>query len=146
MLTFLLDTKLGHLLLGLACLALIGAGMYWKGHNKGWDAATAHYSAVVNSCLSANTTLADTTKQLQAANAAIANAAAASKARADAAVKLASADAQASAKAVADAQAKLHTIEARHADAHAAAVTQIPLAVYNAICADGVCEPADRTH
>lgn len=29
MMVFLLDTKLGHLLLGLVCVALAGAGMYW---------------------------------------------------------------------------------------------------------------------
>jgi hypothetical protein len=146
MLTFLLDTKIGHLLLGLLCMALIGAGMYWKGHNKGWDAATAHYKSVTDACMSANAQYAQTVADLKTANAAFANDAAASKARADAAVKQASDEAQASAKAVADAQAKLHTIEARHGDAHAAAVTRIPPAVYSAICADGVCEPADRTH
>ena len=145
-LTFLIGTRLGHLIAGLLFAACCSAAFYIAGHNKGWDAATAHYSAVVNSCMAANASQARTIRNLEADNREWADAAAAAKAKAAEAVKRAAADARASAKAVANAQAKLHKIEAQHGDAHAAAVTHIPLAVYRVICADGVCEPADRTH
>jgi hypothetical protein len=133
MLTFLLDTKIGHLLLGLLCVALIGAGMYWKGHNKGWDAATAHYSAVVNSCLSANTTLADTTKQLQGANdkwAAVAKGNAAKVYLAVAQLKVTQAD---DAKALAAAQAKLTRVIHEHQDARVWASQPIPADVLDGL-------------
>jgi hypothetical protein len=129
MLTFLLDTKLGHLLLGLVCMALIGAGMYWKGHNKGWDSATAHYSAVVNSCLSANTTLADTAKQLQAANDQWANVAKANASKVSLAVAQSNAAKAANAKALATARAKLTKVVRTDGSAHAWGVTAIPPAV-----------------
>jgi endonuclease III len=133
MLTFLLDTKLGHLLLGLLCMALIGAGAYWRGHNKGFDAATAHYSAVVNSCLSANTTLADTTKQLQAANDKWAAVAKADATKVTQAVKDADAAKTANAKALATAQAKLKQVIHDKGDAHAWGVTAVPAGVLDAL-------------
>jgi hypothetical protein len=133
MLTFLLDTKIGHLLLGLLCMALIGAGMYWKGHNKGWDAATAHYSAVVNSCLSANTTLADTTKQLQAANDQWANAAKANAAKVSLAVAQSNAAKAANAKALATTQAKLTRVIHEHQDARIWASQPIPADVLDGL-------------
>jgi hypothetical protein len=133
MLRFLLDSKLGHLLLGLVCMALIGAGMYWKGHNKGWDAATTHYSAVVNSCLSANTTLADTAKQLQAANDQWANAAKADAAKVALAVAQVNAAKAANAKALATAQAKLTRVMHDQSNAHAWGVTTVPAGVLDAL-------------
>ncbi|MDE2468366.1 MAG: hypothetical protein KGL35_06395 [Bradyrhizobium sp.] len=146
MLAFLLDTKLGHMLIGVLCILIAGAGMYWRGHNKGWDSAVKHDKAVVSACMAANDRDARTISNLEASNREWSDAAAAAEAKAAEAVKRAAADARASAQAVADAQAKLHKIEAQHGDAHAAAVTHIPPAVYRVICTDGVCEPADRTH
>jgi hypothetical protein len=133
MLTFLLDSKLGHLLLGLLCMALIGAGMYWKGHNKGWDSATAHYSAVVNSCLSANTTLADTAKQLQAANDQWANVAKANAAKVSLAVAQVNAAKAANTKALATAQAELTRVMHDQSNAHAWGVTTVPAGVLDAL-------------
>lgn len=138
MLTFLLDTKLGHLLIGLVCMALIGAGMYWKGHNKGWDSATAHDRAVVNACLRANTTLANTTKQLQAANDQWAAVAKANATKVSLAVAQVNAAKAADAKALAAAQAKLHEVEHAQGDAHAWAVTHVPADVLDALRADSV--------
>lgn len=138
MIAFLLDNKIGHLLLGLVCMALIGAGMYWKGHNKGWDSATAHYSAVVNSCLSANTTLANTTQQLQAANDQWAAVAKGNAAKVSLAVAQVNATKAADAKALASAQAKLHEVEHAQGDAHAWAVTPVPADVLDALRADSV--------
>jgi endonuclease III len=107
--------------------------MYWKGHNKGWDAATAHYSAVVNSCLSANTTLADTTQQLQAANDQWANAAKADAAKVAQAVKDADAAKTANAKALATAQAKLTKVIHEHQDARVWASQPIPADVLDGL-------------
>jgi hypothetical protein len=133
MLGFLLDSKLGHLLLGLVCMALIGAGMYWKGHNKGWDSATAHYSAVVNSCLSANATNAATINQLQAANDQWANAAKADAAKVAQAVKDADAAKTANAKALAAAQATLTRVIHEHQDARVWASQPIPADVLDGL-------------
>lgn len=146
MIAFLLDTKLGHLLIGLLCILIAGAGMYWRGHNKGWDSATAHYVAVVNSCMAANSQDARTIRNLEAANQELADAAKANAAKVSQALAQLEITKAADARALGDAQAKLHRIEAHHGDAHAAAVTHIPPAVYRVICTDGVCEPADRTH
>lgn len=133
MIAFLLDTKLGHLLIGLLCMVLVGAGMYWRGHNKGFDAATAHYSAVVNSCLSANTTLADTTKQLQAANDQWAAVAQGNAAKVSLAVAQVNATKAADAKALAAAQAKLTKVTHEQGAAHAWGVTSVPAGVLDAL-------------
>lgn len=142
MLAFLLDSKLGHLVLGLACMTLIGAGMYWRGHNKGWDAATAHYSAVVNSCLAANATQERTIAQLQAANDQWADLAKVDAAKLSQAVEQVALAKAANAKALADARARLHSIEASHGDAHAWSVTPVPDSVLDAL---GL-RNADRSH
>jgi hypothetical protein len=133
MLTFLLDTKIGHLLLGLLCMALIGAGAYWRGHNKGFDAATAHYSAVVNSCLSANAKNAAAINQLQAANDQWANASKADAAKVAQAVKDADAAKTANAKALATAQAKLKQVIHDQGNSHAWGVTTVPAGVLDAL-------------
>lgn len=143
MLAFLLDSKLGHLVLGLACMALIGAGMYWRGHNKGWGAATAHYSAVVNSCLAANSAQERTIAQLQAANDQWASLAKGNSAKLSQAVKDADLAKAANAKALAAAQAKLHEVEHAQGDAHAWSVTPVPPGVLHAL---GLRKPADRAH
>jgi hypothetical protein len=143
MLAFLLDSKLGHLVLGLACMALIGAGMYWRGHNKGWGAATAHYSAVVNSCLAANSAQERTIAQLQAANQQWADAAKANAAKLYQAVAQVNAAKTADAKALAAARAKLHEVEHAQGDAHAWSVTPVPPGVLDAL---GLRKPADRAH
>lgn len=133
--------------MGAIALALLASSAsYLLAHHRTWDAATAHYTSVVNACMAANDRDARTIRNLEASNREFADAAAAAEAKAAEAVKRAAADAKASAQAVAEAQAKLHKIEAQHGDAHAAAVTHIPPAVYRVICADGVCQPADRAH
>lgn len=67
-LAFLLDTKPGHMLIGVLCILIAGAGMYWRGHNKGWDAAVEHDKDVVAACMAANDRDARTIRNLEAAN------------------------------------------------------------------------------
>jgi hypothetical protein len=129
MLTFLLDTKLGHLLLGLVCMALIGAGMYWKGHNRGWDAATTHYSAVVNSCLRANGTEEAAIEQLRQANAAYAQAAAVSHAEQEHAAQAVARQHAADVAALNAAQARLNHVMGSNPTVAAWGSTPVPGAV-----------------
>ena len=68
-LAFLLDTKLGHMLIGVLCILIAGAGMYWRGHSKGWDSAVEHDKAVVSACMAANAKDEQTIRKLQASNA-----------------------------------------------------------------------------
>lgn len=129
MIAFLLDTKLGHLLIGLLCILIAGAGMYWRGHNKGWDSATAHYTKVVNACMAANDHDARTIRNLEAANqewtdAAKANAAKVSQAEAEVAAAKA-----ADAKALAEAQAKLKRVIYASHPALVWGLTRVPASV-----------------
>lgn len=139
-LVFLLDTKIGHLILALLGMALIGAGMYWKGHNKGWDSATAHYQAVVSACMSANASQAQAVEQLKAANQAFADAAKAEDAKAAKAVAQANEAQAENAKALAAAQAKLRAAEKNHGDAHAWSVTPVPPSVLDALGVRGAAD------
>ena len=132
---------------GILAALVLAFGLFgWRMHSRGWDAATAHYKSVVDAAMAANATQARTLEELKAANAQWADVAKANADKVNRALAQVKATQAADAKALADAKAKLHKIEAQHGDAHAAAVTHIPLAVYRVICADGVCEPADRTH
>lgn len=133
MIAFLLDTKLGHLLIGLLCVVLAGAGMYLRGHNKGWDAAVAHDKAVVNACMAANAKDAQTIKQLESANAqwaAAAKATAAQVAQAEADVAATKAN---DAQALADAQAKLKRVIYASHPALVWGLTRVPTGVVNAL-------------
>lgn len=137
-LTFLIGTRLGHLIAGLLFAACCSAAFYIAGHNHGWDSATAHYTKVVNACMAANDHDARTIRNLEAANqewaqAAKANAAKVSQAEADVAAMKAN-----DAKKLAESQARLHKIEAQHGDAHAWAVTPVPAGVAGALRADSV--------
>jgi 7-keto-8-aminopelargonate synthetase-like enzyme len=113
---------------------MLGAcGGYIVAHHRAWNAATAHYSAVVNSCLSANTTLADTTKQLQAANDQWANASKADAEKLSEAAAQLKAASKSNAKALATAQAKLKQVIHDKGDAHAWGVTTVPAGVIDAL-------------
>lgn len=138
MIAFLLDTKFGHMLIGLLCILIAGAGMYWRGHNKGWDAATAHYASVVNACMAANAQDARTIRNLEAANQEWADAAKANAAKVSQAEAEVAAAEAADARALAESQARLHKIEATHGDAHAWAVTPVPAGIADALRADSV--------
>ena len=133
MIAFLLDTKLGHLLLGIVCIALTAAGFYWRGHNKGWDSAVAHDKAVVNACMAANAKDTQAIVQLQAANARWANAAKANAAK----VSQAEADMAATkandARALAGAQAKLKRVIYASHPALVWGLTRVPASVAAAI-------------
>lgn len=52
----------------LVLVALAFVGGWLRGHNRGWDSATAHYTKVVNAALAANAHDAAAIAQLQAAN------------------------------------------------------------------------------
>lgn len=129
MLAFLLDTKLGHMLIGVLCILIAGAGMYWRGHNKGWDSAVEHDKAVVAACMAANASQARTIGNLEAANREWADAA---KANADkvnqamAQVKAAQAN---DARALADAQAKLKRVVYASHPALVWGLTRVPTGV-----------------
>lgn len=137
---------IGNAILGAVFVSALCAGVGLKLFNAGFDSATDHYKAVVAACMSANASQAQAIEQLKAANQAFADAAKAEDAKAAQAVAKSEADAKSNAEALAAAQARLHEIERIHGDAHAAAVTEIPGPVYRAICAGGVCEPADSPH
>lgn len=139
-LAFLLDTKLGHMLIGLLCILIVGAGMYWRGHNKGFDAATAHYQSVVGACVSVNASQAQSIGQLKAANKAFADAAKAEDAKAAQAVAQANQAQAENAKALAAAQAKLREAEKNHGDAHAWSVTPVPPGVLDALGVRGAAD------
>jgi predicted negative regulator of RcsB-dependent stress response len=142
MLAFLLGTKTGHALIALALMLMAGGLCYWRGHNRGWDSATAHYTAVVNSCLAANQRNERTIAELQTANQQWADATKADVAKLAQAVAQVEAEKAADAKALAAAQAKLHEVEHAQGDAHAWSVTPVPPGVLNAL---GL-RSADRSH
>jgi hypothetical protein len=126
--------QLHSMIMGLVAAVMLGAcGGYIVAHHRAWNAATAHYSAVVNSCLSANATNAATINQLQAANDQWANAAKADAAKVAQAVKDADAAKTANAKALATAQAKLKQVIHDKGDAHAWGVTTVPAGVIDAL-------------
>jgi hypothetical protein len=133
MITFLLDTKLGHLLLGLVCVALVGAGMYWRGHNVGWDHATARYKAVVTACMAANAQDAQTIAQLRAANDSYAQAAKVSEAELAQAAQVVATQHAASAAALKSTQNRLDKAIHDHPDAAAWAATPVPASIAAAI-------------
>lgn len=139
-LAFLLDTKLGHMLIGLLCILIAGAGMYWRGHNKGWDAAVEHDKAVVAACMAANAQDAQTIAQLRAANAQWADAAKVDADKVNQALAQVKATQDADAKALAAAKARLHKIEAEHGDAHAWSVTPVPPSVLDALGVRGAAD------
>lgn len=133
MITFLLDTKLGHLLLGLLCILIAGAGMYWRGHSKGWDAAVERDKAVVSACMAANERDAQTIRNLEAANqefmdVAKADAAKLSRAVADVAAMKASGD-----KALAESQRRLQEVERENQSNRLWADGRVPAAVANSM-------------
>lgn len=84
-----LDTLVGRAVLAILLVAgAFGAG-WLRGHNRGWDAATSHYTAVVSAAMSANAKQDAAIEQLLEANAAYAQAAqvsAAQQERAEAAM------------------------------------------------------------
>lgn len=129
----------------LAALALAFGLFGWRMHSRGWDAATAHYKAVVDAALAANASQARTIAELQTANQQWADAMkgnAQKLSQAVAQLKVTQAD---DAKALAAAQAKLRKAEAEHGDAHAWSVTPVPDSVLDVLRADGV-HQADRPH
>ena len=129
MMVFLLDTKLGHLLLGLVCVALAGAGMYWKGHNVGRDHATAHYKVVVTACMAANAQDERVIQQLRQANESYAQAAEVSKAELEQAPQVVAAQHAASIAALNAAQKRLDKAIHDHPDAATWGGTHVPAAV-----------------
>lgn len=129
LLTFLIGTRLGHLIAGLLFAACCSAAFYIAGHNKGWDAAVAHDKDVVNACMAANERDAQTIRNLEAANrewadAAKANAAKVSQAEAEVAAAKA-----ADAKALAEAQAKLKRVIYASHPALVWGLTRVPASV-----------------
>lgn len=78
-----LDTVLGRICVGLVLVVATGVTAYLVGHNKGFDAATAHYTAVVQACMDANQQDQQTIDQLRSANQSFAAAASAQADRAD---------------------------------------------------------------
>jgi hypothetical protein len=143
MLEFLLGTKTGHALIALALMLMAGGLCYWRGHSRGWDSATAHYTTVVNFALAANQRNERTIGELQAANKQWADAAKANAAKLAQAIAQVDAAKAADAKALAAAQAKLHEVEHAQGDAHAWSVTPVPPGVLDAL---GLRKPADRAH
>jgi len=133
MMAFLLDTKLGHLLLGLVCVALACAGMYWKGHNAGWDHATARYKAVVIACMAANAQDERVIEQLRAANESYAQAAKVSQAEQEHAAQIVAAQHAASIAALKPAQTRLDKAIHDHPDAATWGGTHVPASVAAAI-------------
>lgn len=129
MLAFLLDTKLGHMLIGVLCILIAGAGMYWRGHNRGWDAAVEHDKAVVAACMAANAQDAQTIAQLRAANAQWADAAKASAAQAAQAEADVAATRAKDAQALAEAQAKLKRVIYASHPALVWGLTRVPTGV-----------------
>lgn len=129
MMVFLLDTKLGHLLLGLVCVALAGAGMYWKGHNVGWDHATARYKAVVTACMAANAQDERVIEQLRQANESYAQAAAVSQAEQEHAPQVVAAQRAAGVAALKSAQNRLDKAIHDHPDAATWGAERVPAAV-----------------
>lgn len=128
-LAFLLDTKLGHMLIGMLCILIAGAGMYWRGHNRGWDAAVERDKAVVAACMAANERDAQTIRNLEAANRAFmdvakADAAKLSHAVADVAAMKASGD-----KALAESQRRLQEVERENQSNREWAAGRVPAAV-----------------
>lgn len=105
-----------------------GAG-WLRGHNRGWDSATTHYTAVVNAAMTANAKDAATITQLQEANAAFAGNAAAEKARADKAEQDLKAQQRQSAEALAQSEKRLNDAIREHGDAHAWGVEPVPPSV-----------------
>lgn len=145
MLTFLLDTKAGHLGIGLLCVLLAAAGCYWRGHNAGWDSGVRSAQKIVSAqtatIVKLETALesdAATINQLRAANEQWARAAKGNAAEVAQAIALSKADETANARALAAAQARIHKIEASHGDAHAWSVTPVPAGVLDALRADRV--------
>ena len=130
---FLLDTKLGHMLIGLLCILIAGAGMYWRGHNRGWDAATANYTKVVSACMAANDHDARTIRNLEAANQELTDAAKVSAAKLADAVANVAAVRNDGAKALANANRRL--LEAEHGtpDARTWAAAHQPRAVFDSL-------------
>lgn len=128
-LAFLLDTKPGHVLIGLLCILIAGAGMYWRGHNKGWDAAVEHDKAVVAACMAANAQDAQTIAQLRAANAQWADAAKVDAAKVAQAEAQAKATQAADARALAEAQAKLKRVIYASHPALVWGLTRVPASV-----------------
>jgi len=133
MLIWLLDTKLGHLLLGLVCVALAGAGMYWRGHNAGWDHATARYRAVVTACMAANAQDERVIEQLRQANDAYAQAAKVSQAAQEHAAAVVAAQHKASIAALTSTQTQLDRAIHDHPDAATWAAGRVPASVAAAI-------------
>ena len=128
-LAFLLDTKLGHMLIGVLCILIAGAGMYWRGHNRGWDAAIEHDKAVVAACMAANKTDARTIRNLEAANQELADAAKANAAKVSQAEAEVAAAKAADAKALAEAQAKLKRVIYASHPALVWGLTRVPASV-----------------
>jgi hypothetical protein len=142
MIAFFLDSKIGHLLLGLLCVVIAAAGMYWRGHNAGFDSARKADQAQVVQCTAANATNAATITQLQAANDQWANASKADAEKLSEAAAQLKAASKSNAKALATAQAKLQQVIHDQGDAHAWGVTTVPAGVLDAL---GV-RHADGTH
>lgn len=138
-LKFLLDTTLGHIVIGLVFAGLFGAGMYWRGHNKGWDSATAHYAAVVQACMIANERNLETIRELQHANQTWVDASKADAATIARAVKAAEAASKTNTKALAVAQARVHELERQHGDVRAWADARIPDPLYRELCQHADC-------
>lgn len=126
MIAFLLDTKIGHLLIGLLCVALALGGGYLKGHNTGFDKARAQDAAQIATCKASNATLYATVGQLKAANAKWADGAKAEQASAAEAVKTMAEQHAKDAEALKHAQTKLADAIQAHGGAHAWAVTPVP--------------------
>jgi len=126
---FLLDTKLGHLLLGLVCVALAGASMYWKGHNAGWDHATARYKSVVTACMAANAQDERVIEQLRQANESYAQAAKVSQAEQERAAQVVASQHAASVAALKSTQNRLDKAIHDHPDAATWGAERVPAAV-----------------
>lgn len=111
-----LDTLLGRAALALVLVcAAFGAG-WLRGHNRGWDAATSHYTAVVGAAMAANAKQAAAIDQLRSANAAYAQAAQVSAAQQERAEAAMAAQSAADAAALRRANERLdHVIRGDHA-------------------------------
>lgn len=125
---------------GILAALMLAFGLFgWRMHSRGWDAATAHYKAVVDSALAANATQAKAIDELKAANAQWASAAKANADRVNQALAQVKATQDADAKALAAAQAKLHEVEHAHDDARTWAADRVPDPVMRELCQAADC-------
>lgn len=117
--------------IGIAVFVVVlafGAG-WLRGHNRGFDAATKHYTAVVQACMNANAQNDATITGLKEANAAFANEAASQQAQAQAALKALRAQQAQSKAALSAAQSKLDKALHANQDASTWAGTRVPAGI-----------------